>query len=207
MAELHGRDPFVDGPPDGPVVVWCRPTDDALVLGSRQGDDLVDHDACTAAGLGVVRRKSGGGAVVIRAAGMLWIDVVAPAGVAPTDVRGSMLWIGDAWRDALEPFVGRAAVVHRGGMVDTPWSDLVCFAGVGPGEVLLGGAKLVGVSQRRSRDGLRAQGLVHLARPTDSPRALLHGDLPPGEPDAVAFLDRVDPGRVVERLATRIARA
>lgn len=204
VAELHARDPLADGAPDVPLVIWCRPTDDAIVLGSRQTDELVDLDACAAAGLEVVRRRSGGGAVVIRAGEMLWVDVVASTAVAPSDVRGSMLWVGDAWRDALEPFVGRRAVVHRGGMIDTAWSDLVCFAGVGPGELLLSGAKLVGVSQRRTRDGVRAQGLVHLQPPHDPPRTLLRGELPAGEPDPIASLDAVDPETVVARLAARI---
>lgn len=204
VGEIHARDPFEHGALDHPVIVWCRPTDDALVLGSRQDDDLVDHAACAAAGLEVVRRRSGGGAVVVRRDEMLWVDVLLPADMAPDDVRGSMLLVGETWRDALEPVVGRAAVVHRGGMVDTPWSQLVCFAGVGPGELLVRGAKLVGVSQRRSRHGVRAQGLVHLGPPVDRVEQLLRGELPPGAPDAVADLGGTDPRAVVERLAARI---
>jgi hypothetical protein len=42
-------------------------------------------------------------------------------------------------------------------MVPTPWSELVCFAGTAPGEVLLDGVKLVGLSQRRTRRGARFQ--------------------------------------------------
>ncbi len=41
------------------------------------------------------------------------------------------------------------------------WAELVCFAGIGPGEVLLGGRKLVGISQRRTRNGSRFQCMVH----------------------------------------------
>jgi hypothetical protein len=37
------------------------------------------------------------------------------------------------------------------------WGGLACFAGIGPGEVLLGGRKSVGVSQRRDRSGARFQ--------------------------------------------------
>jgi hypothetical protein len=42
-------------------------------------------------------------------------------------------------------------------MVVTPWSSLVCFDGFGPGEVLLDGRKLVGMSQRRTRTASRLQ--------------------------------------------------
>ncbi|MGI8983034.1 MAG: hypothetical protein ACR2HM_00630, partial [Acidimicrobiales bacterium] len=40
-----------------------------------------------------------------------------------------------------------------GPLVTTPCSRLVCFAGLGPGEVTLSGAKVVGMAQRRSRAG------------------------------------------------------
>jgi len=42
-------------------------------------------------------------------------------------------------------------------MVTTPWSSTVCFDGLGVGEVLLEGAKLVGISQRRTREAARLQ--------------------------------------------------
>jgi lipoate-protein ligase A len=41
--------------------------------------------------------------------------------------------------------------------VRTQWSDLVCFAGIGPGELFVGDRKLVGMSQRRTRAGARFQ--------------------------------------------------
>ncbi len=51
----------------------------------------------------------------------------------------------------------REVSVHDGPMVTTPWSSTVCFDGVGAGEVLLGGRKLVGISQRRTRHAARLQ--------------------------------------------------
>ena len=47
--------------------------------------------------------------------------------------------------------------VHTAALVSTPWSSLVCFAGLGPGEVVLDGRKVVGLSQRRTRLGARMQ--------------------------------------------------
>jgi hypothetical protein len=46
-------------------------------------------------------------------------------------------------------------------MVPSEWSRHVCFAGIGPGEVLDGQAKLVGVSQRRTRRHARFQCALH----------------------------------------------
>jgi lipoate---protein ligase len=65
------------------------------------------------------------------------------------------------WRGALaefEPF----AKVHRGPMIRTRWSSDVCFAGTGPGEVMVDDAKLVGIAQRRTRTAVRFQTMVHL---------------------------------------------
>lgn len=204
VQELHSLDPFADGPLGAPVVWWCRPTDDAIVLGSRQADDLVDRGACARAGLSVARRRSGGGAVIVRRDLVHWIDVVAPAGRVSDDVRGSMVWIGELWRDALAGHTDVELTVHRGAMVDTAWSSLVCFAGYGPGEVLVGGRKLVGLSQRRTRDGIRVQGLV-AARSLDAEyRPLLAGDLPSGVPQGQAGLAGLDGAALADALARRI---
>ena len=99
---------------------------------------------------------------------VVWIDLVVPAGIGPIgavmgDVRRSMVWAGERWRDALvEVGVPRDRLaVHTAGLVETAWSSLVCFAGSGPGEVFLDGRKLVGLSQRRTRLGTRIQGQLH----------------------------------------------
>jgi hypothetical protein len=183
VAELHALDPFVDrpaglGPISGPEVWVCDLTDSAIVLGSRQTPELVDTDACRAAGLAIVRRRSGGGAVLLRPDAVVWIDVVLPHGVAPDDVRGSMVWIGERWADALASSVPGDLAVHRGGLIDTPWSELVCFAGVGPGEVLVDGRKFVGLSQRRSRHGIRVQSTLYRHPVTGEIPVLLATPLP-----------------------------
>lgn len=115
----------------------------ALVLGSTQ-------PAVEAPGLDVVRRRSGGGAVLLDPAAVVWVDVVVPAGdpLWSEDVGRAFLWLGDVWVAA----VGGGAVRHDGPLCRTPFSDRVCFAGLGPGEVTVGGRKVVGIAQRRTRD-------------------------------------------------------
>ena len=63
-------------------------------------------------------------------------------------------------------------------MACSDWCPLVCFAGIGPGEVLLDGVKLVGISQRRSRPGSRFQCAVHTAWRPAALVALLRDDVP-----------------------------
>ncbi|HEY6533729.1 MAG TPA: hypothetical protein VIY72_15585, partial [Acidimicrobiales bacterium] len=78
------------------------------------------------------------------------------------DVAGAAEWGGEAGVAALGELGLAGGEVHRGGLVRTPLAPVVCFAGIGPGEVLLGGRKVVGISQRRTRNGARFQCSVPL---------------------------------------------
>ena len=129
------------------------------MLGSTQAPEVVDPERAASAGVAVVRRRSGGGAVLVRPADVVWAEVFVPADdpLWRPDVGRATHWLGRVWAGALAA-LGRPATWHDGPLVSTPWSGLVCFAGVGPGEVRLAGApagaaKIVGVSQRRTRAG------------------------------------------------------
>lgn len=155
-AALHAR----QMPDDGVPRVWVlETTGPAVVLGSTQDEGVVDHGAASAAGVAVVRRRSGGGAVWVAPNEPRWIDVLVPRGhpLWHDDVGRAFAPVGRAWQQALTDLGLTGTRVHDGPMVRTAWSDLVCFAGIGPGEVLLGPAKLVGISQRRTRAGARFQ--------------------------------------------------
>ncbi len=143
--------------------VWSFvPNRPALVLGSAQDPTVADAAATGAAGIDVVRRRSGGGAVHVDPDRCVWLDVVVPRGDArwSDDVRASAYWLGEAWQRALER-LGIASEVYRGGLEQTPWGRLVCFAALGPGEVVDGHRKLVGIAQRRTRAGARFQCIAY----------------------------------------------
>lgn len=143
--------------------IWVfEPIAPALVLGSSQDVALVDEGAAWAAGLQVVRRSSGGGAVFVAPERSLWIDVVVPRGhrLWSDDVRKSAYWVGQAWARALVGF-GLETEVYAEGLESTRWGRLVCFGARGPGEVLTGGRKTVGIAQRRTKDGARFQCIVY----------------------------------------------
>lgn len=160
-AEFHGR-----SLPDPAVrQVWVhRVLGPALVLGSTQPDAVVDRAAAARAGVEVVRRRSGGGAVLVEPGGVVWVDVVVPADdpLWDHDVGRAFTWVGETWVAALAAAGVPGAGVHRGGLVSTPWSTLVCFGGLGPGEVTVGGAKVVGLAQRRTRAAAWFQGAALL---------------------------------------------
>lgn len=127
----------------------------ALVLGSTQPWSTDDARRAAPAGIEVVRRHSGGGAVLLRPGAVVWVDVLVPVGdrLWDRDVNRAFLWLGRAWAQALGDLGVRGAAVHEGPLVRSPWSALVCFAGLGPGEVTVDGRKVVGMSSRRRREG------------------------------------------------------
>lgn len=132
----------------------------ALVLGSTQGLDLVDGAGATRAGVAVVHRRSGGGVVHVDPATTAWVDLIVPAGdpLWHDDVGRAALWVGEAWRAALADLGVAPLVVHDGALACGPLGRLVCFGTVGAGEVTTpDGAKVVGVSQRRTRAAARFQ--------------------------------------------------
>ncbi len=141
-----------------PTALVCEPTSGALVLGSTQDDSAIDRRQCAAAGLEVLRRRSGGAAVIVRPGAQVWIDVFVPRddGRHDDDVQASFAFLGAAWRAALAevlPTSSGRLEVHSGAMKATSWSRVLCFAGLGAGEVTLQGHKVVGISQRRDRSG------------------------------------------------------
>jgi len=95
---------------------------------------------------------------------IVWLDVVVPAGdpLWSDDVGEAMWWFGEVWADALRACGVADVAVHRGPLISTPWSRLVCYDGLGAGEVTVAGAKAVGISQRRTRAWARLQSSIHL---------------------------------------------
>lgn len=138
----------------------------ALVLGSTQPDADADREAAAAQDVEVCRRRSGGGGVLLEPGETTWVDVELGRAdpLWDDDVARSSHWLGQSWAAALVELgiEGAADVrVHVGGLVRSPWSRRICFAGLGPGEVTSGERKIVGISQRRTREGARFQCVVH----------------------------------------------
>ncbi len=128
-----------------------------MVLGSTQPESTIDGGRAASRGIAVARRRSGGGAVLVTPDDPVWIDVWVPSAdpLWQADVGRAFDWLGDTWVRALAGLgVGGLAAHRRGAVPATRWSALVCFGGVGTGEVLTAaGCKVVGLAQRRTRYG------------------------------------------------------
>lgn len=192
-------------PDDGQRRIWVFDvTEPAVVLGSTQRDDVVVEDP----GVALVRRRSGGGAVWVAPHDPIWVDVVVPRAdpLWTDDVGEAFLPVGRAWSEALGTVGFPGTTVHAGPMVRTEWSGLVCFAGTGPGEVLVGGAKVVGISQRRTRAAARFQCALPRVWDPEPLRAALRRPPPPGVLDGCATgVGTVAVGELVDAFATALA--
>jgi lipoate-protein ligase A len=171
-ADLHAR---AFEPPVERAVFALDVERPALVLGSAQPDAVVEHAVAARFGVEVARRRSGGGAVLLQPGAQVWVDVEVPRDdpLWDDDVGRACWWVGDVWARALGGLGVPEPLVHRRGLERRAGSDLVCFAGLGPGEVTTGGAKVVGISQRRTRAGARFQCAVPLAWDADLLAAVL----------------------------------
>ena len=137
--------------PASRLVRWCVADRAGVVLGSAQPRTDVDASVAAARGIEIARRVSGGSAVVVGPGRLVWADVVIRRGdpLWEDDIGRAPLWLGRLWAECLGL---PGSSVHDGPMRTNEWSPMVCFAGVGPGEVLDRDRKVVGISQRRTRD-------------------------------------------------------
>lgn len=131
-----------------------------VVLGSAQREMVVDPGRARRSGVEVVRRRSGGGAVLLLPGAQVWADLWVPRGdpMWSAEPRESAAVAGEWWARALGL---DDSAVHRGASVPAYGADVVCFAGIGPGEVSLDGRKLVGLAQWRSREGALVHGCIY----------------------------------------------
>lgn len=211
-ADLHALD-VAD--PAVPSLWWMDLERPAVVLGSTQRRRLVvDRAAADRHGLEVADRRSGGGAVLLVPGDATWIDVVLPASDDRwhDDVGRSFDWLGIAWVEALASLGVAGASWHDGPLVRSRWSELVCFAGLGPGEVQVAGRKVVGISQRRTRAHARFQCVV-LHRWDPAPLLEVVVTDPVARAEAAVELEHVAggigpvaPAAIVAALAEAVAR-
>ena len=137
---------------DEPTMFEVSPTRTTLVLGSAQPSGVLSPDA---ASRWAIRRRRGGGGVVALHPDDLWVDGWIPVHDPRhyDDVRAAADIVGRWWQVALR---GEGAIdpsVHVGAVIDDPRFRVACFTGAGPGEVFVGGRKVVGVTQWRVREG------------------------------------------------------
>lgn len=146
---------FEAGPQPGVRLRLYRWDPPALSLGFHQPEDSVDRKALADRGYDLIRRPTGGAAV-------LHVDELTYSVSAPLGLSGlgrGVLEIHAAIADALaRAFRDVGVDVDFGG--DGVPQDFACFSGAGGHEMTLGGKKLVGSALRRGRKAFLQHGSI-----------------------------------------------
>jgi lipoate-protein ligase A len=150
-------------PGSQPLVRWYTVTAPALVLGlglRQRADELVDRARCLAAGVEVLERRAGGGAVLLDAEMVCCtVCVPLPDPRVGDDLTASYRWLGEYFAARLglrrvEVAEAREDVAALRGRPDAAARLLLgaCYGSLSPHEVVDGhGAKVVGLAQVRRR--------------------------------------------------------
>ncbi len=139
---------------------WAGPW---LSLGYGQSVSDERRAACRSAGVGIVRRSTGGGAVLHGAD--LTYALVAPDALLPPSLQASYAFLNDALLEAL----GALGVpVERSQPRSAAPKGFDCFAAPARDEICAGGRKLAGSAQRRAGGGVLQHGSIRL-RPDPAP--------------------------------------
>ncbi len=159
-------------PPTVRCFTWQSP---CITLGRFQSAADLDLRRCTAAGLAVVRRPTGG-AAVLHGADLGYAIVLPPRSTgAVGGAAGLYQAAGEALAAALRS-LGLPAET-RSGQVGRPAG--ACFASLGPCEVVVDGLKVAGSAQLRRRGAVLQHGSLYPdGGSADIARYLAGSDLP-----------------------------
>ena len=142
------------------IMIVAHVARSTLVLGGSQSVSVVNES--TLSGTPLCRRRGGGGLVLLRPAD-LWVDWWIPRDDPrwSGDVHVSSVRAGRWWAEQLVHLVTGDIEVYAGPLDGDARHRDVCFAGRGPGEVMVNGRKAVGVTQWRIREGTLVSTVLH----------------------------------------------
>src|SRR5438067_5454966 len=195
-------------PPTLRFYEWTPP---CLSLGYFQPFDVVDVDGCRALGVDVVRRPTGGRAILHDRE--LTYSVALPASVLGKDgaVLPSYYRLSLALQDGLRR-LGVPATVAPESAGSSAAHGPVCFDRPSAHEILLYGRKLVGSAQMRRGSGLLQHGSILIEPRIDRLMACLHRTDRAGSrglEEAVAGLAELgvtDPGPIAAAIGAAFAK-
>jgi lipoate-protein ligase A len=144
---------------------WYVSEQPVLVLGNGQSLDCVDLAVCRTADVEVLRRTSGGTAVLVdRYAVSMEVALPITHPLARGDIVRSYQWIGDLWAQTLQVLGVEGArsipLEEVRGLPKLERDDpvrLACYGTLSPFEPVVGLRKVVGLSQVRRRSAVLYQ--------------------------------------------------
>lgn len=163
--EMVGRQPDIT------LLRFYRFEPACVSLGRFQKLDTVDPQAIHAAGYDLVRRETGGRAVLHETELTYMVAAGSKSPLYPGGIRGSMTRITVAFQRAFELF--DLVTEAEGSRKAVQSTRGACFDAPSLLELKSGGLKLVGSAQRRLRDGFIQHGSIPLRYDTAKNQALL----------------------------------
>ena len=167
------------GPPSIRFFAWRPPT---ISVGYGQPLDVrIDLGTAARMGIGLVRRPTGGSAILHEGPDLeVTYSVVAAAGdfAGADDLLGSYRWIGAALAAGLSR-LGAPVDMVPVQPSDPSAMPAFCFARTGSYELEVGGRKLVGSAQRRRGAGFLQHGSIMLGAAPARLRCVFPGELDP----------------------------
>jgi lipoate-protein ligase A len=167
------------GPPTIRFFAW-RPATISLGYGQAL-DGRVDLAAAADIGIGLVRRPTGGSAILHEGPELELTYSVTAADddfVGADDLSATYRWIGTALTAGLRS-LGADAEMVAVQPSDPAAMPAFCFARTGSYEIEVNGRKLVGSAQRRRESGFLQHGSVMLGAEPDRLRRVFPGQLDP----------------------------
>lgn len=152
---------------------WAQPT---LSLGRNQNDGWIDHNLCCAYNVEVVRRPTGGRAL-LHMPGEITYAVILPEVDSRLKIAQAFAGIAAVLGQALAQ-LGLPVTAAAYGSIPSGASHPSCMAVTAPGEITALGRKFVGSAQVRRNGKLLQHGVI--VRRYDV--ALLHKLIPGAEP-------------------------
>jgi lipoate-protein ligase A len=164
-----------------PVLRWYVSDQPVLVLGNGQSLDCVDLAACRATDVEVLRRTSGGTAVLVdRYAVSMEVALPIRHPLALGDIVHSYQWIGELWAQTLQVLgveQARAIPLEEVRALPKIAKDdpvrMACYGTLSPFEPVVGLRKVVGLSQVRRRFAVLYQVGAYLRWQPEALTALL----------------------------------
>lgn len=142
----------------------------AVSLGYSQSDAVVDEDVAIEQHVDVVRRPTGGGAL-LHAEDEVTYCVVVPRTMVPSDVAASYRRLSAGVVTALQSFGLEADYVEGRGR-----DDPLCYLRGEGLSIAVGGRKISGGAQKRTRDAVLQHGTLMVTRDVSRMVRLLGGD-------------------------------
>lgn len=189
----------------GPVLrlYGWRPA--AVSLGRAQGPDAVDDEAVRALGLDVVRRSTGGGAILHEEDEVTYA-VVLPLDRVPRDLPASFAHLSAGVVEALRA-LGLAPDVASG---PSRADEALCYLRHQGTNVFVGGRKISGGAQRRTSTAVLQHGTVIVSRDAARWARVFRADAEEIREKVTSLADegvRVSREKLVEALVDGYARA